>query len=80
MSLQIHILTSLRRVHPRMLPRDVLLAEVRMAIAEPPTKAAFDFALTELETKGQLILVKDEDRERVKITAAGIARHTEAQS
>ena len=78
--LELQILISLRRVAPRMLPRDVLLAEVRAASADAPTKAEFDFAVTELEAKGQLIRVKDEDRERVKITAAGIARHAEAQT
>lgn len=77
--IQLQILTSLRRLHPRMMLQDELLAEVRMAFVERPTAADLNHALRELEEElGQIIVVKGEDRTFVKITPDGIARHEEA--
>jgi hypothetical protein len=80
MNLQLQILASLRLVHPRMLPEDALWAEIRMSVVPQPTKADFKQALRIMEDKSQVIVTKDDDRTRVKITADGIARHEEAHS
>ena len=79
MNLQLQILKSLRRVHPRLLPMETLWAEVRMALPEPPSRSDFNHALRVLEDeKSQLIVIKGEDVVRAKITDPGIARLEEA--
>jgi hypothetical protein len=81
MNLQLQILTSLRRVHPRLMPVETLWAEVRMASMPQPSRPEFNQALRVLEDdKKQIVVVKGEDRERAKITDDGIARHEEANS
>lgn len=80
MKLQLQILASLRLVHPRMLPLDALWAEIRMSAVPEPTRAQFNQDLRILEDKGHIIVTKDDDRTRLKITADGIARHEEAFS
>lgn len=79
MNLQLQILSSLRLVYPRMMPLETLWAEVRMASMPQPSRSDFSHALRVLEDeKKQLVVTKDDDRERAKITAEGIARHEES--
>lgn len=81
MSIQLQILTSLRRVHPRLMPVETLWAEVRMASVPQPSRSEFNQALRVLEDdKKQILVINGEDLQRAKITDDGIARHEEANS
>lgn len=81
MNLQLTILSKLRLVHPRMLPMETLWAETHMSLVPKPSRSDFNQALRELEDiKKQIVVVKNEDIEKVRITADGIARHEEANS
>lgn len=70
------ILESLHLVHPRMLTERVLRSDLRVA--------GIDMSLTDLrghigrlEEKSQVVVVKDDDATRIKITSDGIARLAE---
>jgi hypothetical protein len=81
MNLQLTILSKLRGVHPRMLPMETLWAETHMSMVPKPGRSEFNQALRVLEDEHkQIIVIKNADTERVKITADGIARHEEALS
>lgn len=81
MNLQLTILAKLRNVYPRMLPLDVLWAEVHQTMVPKPCRPDFNQALRTLEDDlKQIIVVENPDTKRVKITADGIARHEEAMS
>lgn len=77
MSLQRTILHNLEQRPSGMLPTGTLWAEVMLD--DPGTSyTAFSKALTELEQKGQVVVIDGEDRRKAKITDAGRARLLEA--
>ncbi len=81
MNLQLTILSSLRLVHPLMMPLGTLWEDVRRALVPEPSRSDFSHALRVLEDeKRQILVLRDDDRVRVKITAEGIARHEESHS
>lgn len=73
MNLERIILDKLSLVHPRMLTEGVLHNDVRL---EDPKISLGDLRLKvrALESKGQVVVVNDEDHTRIKITSAGQAR------
>lgn len=76
MNVERTILTNLKRRHPGMMPTTTLWSEVNLD--DPEIRySAFKSALTELETKEQVVVVVGEDRTKAKITDAGIARLAE---
>jgi len=70
------ILNALSLVHPRLLATTTLWSEVMLDM-DGATYTAFKKALTELEIKNQVVLIKGEDRDKAKITDAGLARLAE---
>jgi hypothetical protein len=76
MNLERLILTNLKQRHPGLMPTGTLWSEV--ALDEPGcTYTAFKSALQELEIKGQVVVINGEDRNKAKITDAGLARLAE---
>jgi hypothetical protein len=73
MNLQLVILRTLKLVHPRLMTTGTLWSEVLME-APGTTYSAYREALICLEEKGQVVCVTGEDRDRVKLTDAGVAR------
>jgi hypothetical protein len=82
MSLELHILTSLRALPSHlMMPVETLWGEVRMKMAQRPSRADFDHALRVLEDDlKQIVVIVGRDQTRAKITDHGIARLHEANS
>lgn len=82
MNIELKILASLRRMPAdRMMPVEALWSEVFMSSMPQPDRPTFNQALRVLENdKKQIIRLKDDDRDVVKITTLGIARHEEAHS
>jgi hypothetical protein len=77
MNLQRTILRNLDARPNGMCPTGTLWADA--AMDEPGTSySEFKRALTELEIKGQVVVVTGEDRTKAKITDAGRARLMEA--
>ena len=70
------ILTALNRVHPRLVTIGTLWGEVFMENGAE-SYSGFKRALRALEEKEQVTVVTGEDRDKAKITAAGIARLAE---
>ena len=63
--------------HPQgLLATTTLWSEVMLDM-DGATYTAFKKALTELEIKNQVVLIKGEDRDKAKITDAGLARLAE---
>lgn len=79
MNLQLIILRTLKLVHPRLMTTGTLWSEVVME-ADSATYTAFKTALGELELKGQVVVITGEDKDKAKITDAGLARLAEAQA
>jgi hypothetical protein len=73
MNLERTILTNLKNRHPDLMPVGTLWAEVKLDEPEA-TYSEFKEALTELEVKGQALVIKGEDRDKAKITDKGRAR------
>lgn len=73
MNLERTILTNLNNVHPRLATVNSLWSEV-YADAPDSSYSEFKAALTDLEQKGQVLVLKGEDRQKAKITDAGRAR------
>lgn len=67
------ILRNLEQAHNGMMATGTLWAEVSLDMSGA-TYTDFKKALTELEIKGQIVVVTGEDRNRAKITDAGRAR------
>lgn len=76
MNIERTILTNLNHRHPGLMATGTLWSEV--ALDETGcTYTAFKSALTELEIKGQIVVITGEDRNKAKITDAGLARLAE---
>jgi hypothetical protein len=76
MNAELHILKSLALVHPRLMALGTLWSEVNLA--DPRVSyAGFKTAQRALEEKGQIVVITGEDRDRAKITDAGLARLAE---
>jgi len=67
------ILEQLNNVAPRMMAVGTLWSEVRLD-DDSITYTEFKSSLSKLEQKGQAIVIKGEDRNKVKITQDGQAR------
>jgi hypothetical protein len=76
MNTQLHLLKILLNIHPRLMATGTLWSELLLA-DDRCGYAGFKTALRELEEKGQVVLVTGEDRDKCKITDAGIARLAE---
>jgi hypothetical protein len=73
MNVERTILSNLNRAHLGIMTSTTLWSEVKLD--EPgSTYTGFKAALEELEIKEQVVVVKGEDRTKVKITDAGKAR------
>lgn len=76
MNIQRTILSNLKGRHPALMPTGTLWSEV--ALDEGGcTYTAFKGAMRELEVKGQIVVITGEDRDKAKITDAGLARLAE---
>jgi predicted transcriptional regulator len=76
MNTQLTILKILRVIQPRMMTTSSLWSETLMEEGEV-SYSGYKTALRELEEKEQVVVVRGEDRERAKITDAGLARLAE---
>ena len=77
MNLQRTILRNLEQRANGMCPTGTLWSDV--LLDEPGTSySAFQRAMTDLEIKGQVVVVTGEDRNKAKITDAGKARLMES--
>lgn len=72
------ILQNLDRCHPGMMTTTTLWSEVLLDLSSEANYTAFRAAMTELEQKGQIVVIVGEDRTKAKITDAGKARLAEA--
>ena len=73
MNLELTILRNLKSRHPGLMTTNTLWAEV--SLDEPKANyTGFKAALSDLEVKGHALVIQGEDREKAKITDAGIAR------
>lgn len=77
MNPQFILLSILANIHPRMLAKKTLWSEASMD-ADELTYTSFKDALQRLEEKDQVVVITGEDRTKVKITQAGLARYAEA--
>ena len=76
MNLERTILENLKKAHPYLMSTATLWSET--LLDQPRASySGFKASLRELETKGQVVVIVGEDREKAKITDAGIARLTE---
>jgi hypothetical protein len=73
MNLELTILRNLKARHPGLMTTVTLWAEVSLD-EQKANYTGFKAALGELEVKGQVLVIQGEDREKAKITDAGIAR------
>jgi hypothetical protein len=71
------ILTILKGCHPYLMSVATLWSEVLLDVPRAGY-TGFRAAVGELEMKGQIVVVKGEDREKIKITDAGLARLLES--
>ena len=76
MNTERRLLEILQRVHPRLMAVNVAWSELLMD-EQRASYAGFKAALLALEEKGQVVKITGEDRDRVKITDAGLARLAE---
>jgi hypothetical protein len=76
MNLERIILQNLARVSPRLMTVGTLWSEVHLD-DNRASYGGFKMALHHLEEKEQVVVVTGEDRDKVKITAAGLARLAE---
>lgn len=67
------ILENLKRAHPSLMTTAALWSEVFLDEART-SYSGFKTALHELQVKGQIVVITGEDREKAKITDAGLAR------
>jgi hypothetical protein len=73
MNLERTILETLRRSHPFLMAMPTVWSEV--LLDQPRASySGFKAALQSLEEKGQAIVLAGEDRTKIKITDAGLAR------
>ena len=80
---RIALLTTLRAVHPYLLPEDTLLTETNLRLARPQQISGTEFAelLRELESEHAILSQRDQFRRlRWKITDDGLARLSELRS
>jgi hypothetical protein len=76
MNLERTILEILRRVHPHLMTTSTLWSEV--LLDQPRASySGHKAALAALEAKEQVVRIVGEDREKTKITDAGLARLAE---
>jgi len=68
------ILQNLNNGHLGMMSTTTLWSEVLLDLGSEANYTAFRAAMTELEQKGQIVVIVGEDRTKAKITDAGKAR------